>query len=89
MKPIHLCKAFGLQLLTLVIGNLNYKWMIVDVLESRTDMTENHFCFLNLSLRSNQELSLKKGPSMINSILAFYCNILTLFHFINAVAYKD
>ena len=36
-------------------------WMIVDDLENRTDMTDNLFCFLNLSLRSNQE-SLKKGP---------------------------
>ena len=54
----HLC-----YLKFVVMGILNDKWMIVDDLESRTDMTENLFCFLNLSLRSNQELSLKKGLS--------------------------
>ena len=68
MKPIHLCKAFGLQLLILVIGNLKDKWMIVDDLESRTDMTENLFCSLKLFLRSNQQLSLKKGPSLQKSM---------------------
>jgi len=51
------------------MGILSDKWMIVDDLESRTDMTENLFCFLNLSLRSNQELSLKKGPSLEKTIL--------------------
>jgi len=58
-----------LQLKKLEMGILSDKWMIVDDLESRTDMTENLFCFLNLSLRSNQELSLKKGPSLEKTIL--------------------
>ena len=55
----HLC-----YLKFVVMGILNDKRMIVDDLESRTDMTEKLFCFLNLSLRSNQELSLNKGPSL-------------------------
>ena len=56
----HLC-----YLKFVVMGILNDKRMIVDDLESRTDMTENLVCLINLSLHSNQELSLKKDPSLL------------------------
>ena len=60
----------------LVMGILNDKWMIVDDLESRKDMTEYLFCFLNLSLSSNQELSLKKGPSLLKEMSKVVVKIL-------------
>ena len=62
------------------MGILNNKWMIVDDLECRTDMTENLLCFLNLSLRSNQELTLKKGLSLVKSKFYIYSYFLLIYN---------